>query len=133
MTEIKNGELQKVAKGLLALKGQEFYTIPAHRVKVAVKAVDPIATALQESTLEVVKKFGTEVGDGKYTFEDGKLALWNDAMESLMDESVELPSFKGITWNDIAAANAKISATDAEALEGCGFLTGNPDPDEPKV
>lgn len=132
MAEITNAKLRLFYQAVVSLKQQEFFPIPSHRIKVAARALFVMVQPLDETLLEISRRHGKEAAPGQYAFDRDEMPRWLEEAEPLMAQMVELPKLKGITWDDISAANAKISAANAEVLEETEFLTGDPDPDQPK-
>ena len=125
--EITNAQLRLAFQAIGALKQQEFFPIASHRLKVASRALQQLALSLEETLGEISERHGENMGNGQYTFKGDGLAKWLEESEPLLKQTVELPPMKGITWDDITAANAKISAVNAEILEEIGFLSGTPE------
>lgn len=132
MTEIKNSQLRKLGNALAALYEQQFYSLASHRIKVALKTLSPSIALVDDSLKQLAEKYGSPtIIPGQYHIEKENVAKLDEEAKPIMDETFEMPKLKGITWDDIISSNAKISPADAEILEECGFLTGNPDKGEP--
>lgn len=130
-TTTSKGKLRVVGQTLMALRRQELHSVPANRIKVAVKLLSPLLEAVEEDFSAILRKYASENNPGQFMVLPENREAFTEASSPLLDDEIELPKMKGISWDDLTLGDARISAQGAEILEEIGFLTGNPDP-EPK-
>jgi hypothetical protein len=130
MKTITNEQLEKVGIALVALKKYEFFTIPAHRIRVAHRLLQPFIASFEEVANKVYAKYGTETSPGIYSIENAKVPAMNKEIDPLKKETVEIPDMKGIKQADLISAGARISPDSLDILEEIGFLTGVVDEDD---
>lgn len=121
-----NRVLRRVEAGLSQLQGQPKPTLAAHRLKVARRELAIKFASVGEDVMDVARKYGTENERGAIEVPRDLIATVNAEIDPILNEVVELPRLKSITYADLA--DVQVSEDTLDALEEIGLLTGSPEP-----
>jgi hypothetical protein len=121
-----NATLRLAVAGLNVLAVAPFEIVPNGRIRTARKILGNWFEPVEEIIGGYAQMFGHETvpGSGEYEFPAVNQKMFTDATRPLLEEEIELPVLRPISVEDVRTAGARLTPSQAAALEAIGLLQG---------